>query len=90
MPSPISGPPSAAPTSSYPQLDEATLSAINQKLLDVVSLLHAEGLSAGQLREISANIAIQTANTEKLHSFVLSNADEPAFFLQLYSGVSDD
>jgi hypothetical protein len=64
--------------------------AVNQKLIDVVSLLHSEGLSEAQLNEISANITIQTANTEKLHRFVLRNADEPAFSIQLYSGVRDE
>jgi hypothetical protein len=59
-------------------------------LIDVVSLLHPEGLSKAQLSEISANIAIQTANIERLHRFVVRNADEPAFSIQLYSGLRDE
>ena len=89
MPFPLPGSP-LAPPNSYPQIDEAAQSAINQKLIDIVSRLHPEGLSEVQRSEIAVNIAIQMANTEKLHRFVLRNADEPAFSIQLHPGIRDE
>ena len=74
----------------YPEVSEAKQRLIVEKLADIVSLLHSEGLSEEQLREVAANLAVQAANTEKLHRFVLSNAMEPAFVLQHYSGMNDD
>jgi hypothetical protein len=90
MSSPVSDSSSAGSRVPYPQIDDAAQAEINQKLIEIISLLHPEGLSEAQLREVSANIAIQTATTEKLHRFFLGNADEPAFFIQLHSGVRDD
>jgi hypothetical protein len=52
---------------------------MNEKLTEIVSLLHRQGLSAEQLTELASAIAIQTANAEKLHQFPLRNSDEPAF-----------
>ncbi|MFC7399066.1 hypothetical protein ACFQU1_17820 [Chelatococcus sp. GCM10030263] len=63
----------------YPQMDPATLAALNAKLIEIVSLLHRQGLSAEQLTELTSAVAIQTANAERLHRFPLRNADEPAF-----------
>jgi hypothetical protein len=79
-----------APRSHYPVINDSDRSLILEKLAQVVSLLHPEGLSENQLREIAGSLAIQTANTERLHRFALTNAMEPAYFIQLYSGASDD
>jgi hypothetical protein len=90
MPSAFNETSSQKTSDPYPEVDEATRSRIAEKLADIVALLHPEGLSEGQLREVAASLAIQTGNTERLHRFVLSNAMEPAFSIQLYAGMNDD
>ena len=70
----------------YPQPDPDTVAAINEKLAEVVSLLHGGRLSEAQRNEIAGAIALQTANAAKLHDFRLRNANEPAFIAQLISG----
>jgi hypothetical protein len=86
MPSLPCMPVNAPQISTYPLLDAATSTAINEKLAEIISLLHQGRPSDVQLREISACIAVQTANTEKLHAFPLTNAAEPAFTVQMYAG----
>jgi hypothetical protein len=78
--------PIEAASNAYPQLDAMTLSTLNERLIGVVSLLHREGLTDAQLRELTISIGIQTKSIETLHKFALSNADEPAFTVRLYSG----
>ena len=90
MPSVFNEFPSQNTLAPYPEVDEPTRSLIAGKLADIISLLHPEGLSEAQLREISTNLAIQLANTEKLHRFVLNNSMEPAFSMKLYSDENDD
>jgi hypothetical protein len=68
---------------SYPRLGEAVAEAVRQKLLDIVSLLHDGQLTEDQLEEVKAGLSLQNANTEVLHRFPLSNADEPAFALAM-------
>jgi hypothetical protein len=82
--------PPSAPRREYPVVNDSDRSLILEKLAQVVSLLHPEGLSENQLREIAGGLAIQAANTEKLHRFALTNAMEPAYFIRLYSGANDD
>lgn len=73
--------PKASVGTLYPELDPATVSSLNAKLVDIVLLLHGGALSDAQLRELTASIRVQIANTQTLHQFALSNADEPAFAL---------
>jgi hypothetical protein len=67
-------------------MDPATLAAVNEKLIEIVSLLHGQKLSAEQLAELTSAMAIQTANTQRLHRFPLRNADEPAFAVFMAGG----
>jgi hypothetical protein len=77
-------------TNQYPTVSDSDRALILEKLAQVISILHPEGLSENQLREIATGLALQAANTEKLHRFVLTNAMEPAFSMQLYPGMNDD
>lgn len=77
-------------THQYPAVSDSDRALILEKLMQVVSILHPEGLSESQMREIGTSLALQAANTEKLHRFALTNAMEPAFSVQLYPGMNDD
>jgi methionyl-tRNA formyltransferase len=67
----------------YPQLSASALAALNEKLVEIVALLQRGELSSEQSRELAASIRTQIANTEKLHQFPLTNANEPAFALTI-------
>jgi hypothetical protein len=74
----------------YPQLGASAVAALNRQLVEIVSLLHGGNLTEAQMREVTASVAVQTANVEKLHQFSLSNADEPAFAAVLTRATADD
>ena len=67
----------------YPQLSASALTALNEKLVEIVALLQREELTNEQSQELEASIRTQIANTEKLHQFPLTNANEPAFALTI-------
>ena len=67
--------------SDYPPLDEATVAAIAERYLEVISLSHPEGLTDAQREEVVATVAQQLAAAERLHRFPLTNAAEPAFVM---------
>jgi methionyl-tRNA formyltransferase len=73
----------------YPQLSASALEALNEKLVEIVALLQREELTDEQSRELAASIKTQTANTEKLHRFPLTNANEPAFALTIGTVAHD-
>jgi hypothetical protein len=68
-------------SSVYPILDSASRADIADDLLQIVVRRHGGQVSDGQLTELKAVIEAQLADTEKLHAFALSNADEPAFVM---------
>jgi hypothetical protein len=74
---------STSQEAAYPQLSASAVAVLNEKLVDVVALLQREELTDEHLRELTASIELQIANTEKLHQFPLTNADEPAFALTI-------
>jgi hypothetical protein len=63
----------------YPELAPAAIAAVNEKLIEIVSLRHGGRLTPEQIAELAAAVATQTANVEKLHRFPLRNSDEPCF-----------
>lgn len=67
----------------YPQLSASALAALNEKLVEIVALLQRGELTSEQSQELAASIGTQTVNTEKLHQFPLTNANEPAFALTI-------
>jgi hypothetical protein len=75
------GPAATDPTdgSAYPRLDPDTTAAVAGKLVDIVTLLHAEGLTEEQLGEVRVGVAAQLAAAERLHRFPLDNSQEPIF-----------
>lgn len=56
------------------------------RLVEIVSLRHQGGLAPAQLDEVAAAVEAQLSATERLHQFVLTNADEPAFTMPGSSG----
>ena len=73
----------------YPQLSASALAMLNEKLVEIIALLQREELTYEQAQELAASIKIQTANTEKLHQFPLTNANEPAFALTIGVAAHD-
>ncbi len=63
----------------YPVLSPEQAAAIDEKLVEIVSLRHGHRLSDVQLSELRTCMTMQTHNAEALHRFVLTNADEPVF-----------
>jgi hypothetical protein len=74
---------STSQKAAYPQLSASAVAALNEKLVEIVALLQREELTDEQSRELVASIKTQTANTEKIHQFPLTNANEPAFALTI-------
>ena len=63
----------------YPLLSPEQAAAIDERLVEIVSLRHGGRLSDAQLSELRTCMRVQTQNAEALHRFVLTNADEPVF-----------
>ena len=70
----------------YPALDPDEVARLSERLLELVSARFGGALSPGQLDEVRGCVEAQIAATEKLHRFPLTNADEPAFVLDLQAG----
>jgi len=68
-------------SSAYPVLDAATVARIAEHLVDVITLMHAEGLDEAQQQEVVRSVEGQLAAAERLHRFPLTNAAEPAFIM---------
>jgi hypothetical protein len=82
----------SSPTSqkaNYPQLSASALAALNEKLVEIVALLQRKEFTDEQSQELAAAVKTQTANTEKLHQFLLTNANEPAFALTIVVAAHD-
>jgi len=67
--------------SSYPALTQSSRAAVAARLVEIVTLRHPEGLTQGQLDELTVVVEAQLSATELLHRFDLANGDEPAFTL---------
>lgn len=74
-------PPRADDGSAYPPLSPDTTAAVAGKLVDIVTQLHAEGLTEEQLGEVRGSVAAQLAAAERLHRFPLDNSHEPIFIV---------
>lgn len=72
----------------YPVLDPAAAVSVSEKLLELVRVRFDRELLPEQVEELRDRIAAHIAATEKLHAFPLTNADEPAFVLNLQAGTS--
>jgi hypothetical protein len=68
--------------SGYPKLSPHTTSGIAERLTEIVSLQHGQSLSADHLLEVRERIDAQLAAAERLHSFPLSNDQEPIFVIR--------
>jgi len=77
---------SGSARSTYPVLTEPSRAAVAARLVEIVTLRHPEGLAPHQLDEVMASVESQLRATERLHQFVLTNADEPAFTMPESSG----
>jgi hypothetical protein len=67
----------------YPALDPDEVASLSARLFELVSARFGGRLSADQVDEVRGRIQAQIAATEQLHRFPLTNADEPAFVLDL-------
>lgn len=76
-------PPSAG---AYPTLDPARKAAVAHHWLQLVVALQPFALTEIQVAELKAVIDAQLAATEVLHTFPLTNSDEPAFVMPARSG----
>ncbi len=65
----------------YPQLDPGQTAAVAAALEQLIQLRQSRQLTERQLSEMRSVIGAQIADTERLHAFVLTNADEPAFVM---------
>lgn len=70
----------------YPALDQDEVARLSERLLELVSARFGGRLSPDQVGEVRGRIEAQIAVAEKLHGFPLTNADEPAFVLDLQAG----
>jgi hypothetical protein len=71
----------------YPALAADAVARAGERLVDLVRQQFGE-LSPDQVEEVRGRVAAQIAAAEKLHAFPLTNADEPAFVLDLGPGES--
>ncbi len=71
----------------YPVLNADEVARLRERLFELVSARFGGRLSPDQVNEVREGIEAQIAVAEKLHGFPLTNADEPAFVLDLQAGV---
>jgi hypothetical protein len=66
-------------TSGYPPLGETSLPALVDRLLDVVKLVYADPLTAGEEAELETTMTAQVRAIETLRQYRLTNGDDVAF-----------
>jgi hypothetical protein len=66
-------------STTYPILDASAAAAVAVAQQQIVTLRQRGRLTERQIAELQSVIEAQIADSERLHAFPLTNADEPAF-----------
>ncbi len=76
-------------SSTYPRLEDAARESVAEHLLQVVVLRHGQELGEDQIAELRRRIDVHLTVTAALHSFKLTNDQEPAFVVRPGGGPHD-